>query len=117
MASGATGITKWERPYVNLDINGDNDSTDESVYGGNEGNRESSDDGAINRQRHVPVDHGVWIEKYSTKYDMKYWKNKDTKLLSWSKPPLSGISLSKQRTFGRRTKGLLKKVPVSSISI
>ncbi len=114
----ATGITKWERPYVNLDINGEEDSTDESLYGGEEASDDSDSRRDTPKKKKngeavpVAVDHGVWVEKYNKKYDTKYWRNKDTMVLSWSKPPRSGVSPTKQP--GRRSGSLVKKVPVTS---
>ena len=112
-----TGITKWERPYVSLDINGEDDSTDESLYGGEEDGSDSSDASSVERNKKqgaVRVDHGVWVEKYNRKYDTKYWRNKDTKVLTWSKPPRAGVSPTKLAASSMRHGTPLKKVPVTA---
>ena len=127
-----TGITKWERPYVNMDINGDSDSTDASLYGqddddnDNDNDDDDDDDDTISSSSSgtemkkkkkqmtasapATVDHGVWIEKYNKKYHTKYWRNKDTKVLSWVKPPRAGFPPSPTKNGG----AVGRKVPVSN---
>jgi hypothetical protein len=178
-----TGITRWDRPYVNEALEHEDDDTDVSIYGdgsdsdtsssssgsssssssSSEGSSDYSDiytsDGTLTVEskelyfaevaarrkkkakrkdkeqvkkrkekekrkaghqervdaRHhkraekaqamLLVDRGVWIEKYNRRYDTKYWRNPDTNVLMWDKPPIGGVSPVKR--------GGVYKVPVT----
>lgn len=99
-----SGMTSMERPYSNLDLGAESDSSEDSVDlspsrkirslspqrkkkgRGKKGSDNSSDEDSMSLEAIHELDQGEWHERFSTKYNAKYWRNIHTRAVLWKKP-------------------------------
>lgn len=109
----ATGMTSLERPYSNLDLGAESDSSEDSVdlspsrkvrsrspspqrkkRSHRENNNAGENDHEVNRDDDDlldlaaihELDQGIWHERFSQRFNAKYWRNQHTRAVLWKKP-------------------------------